>query len=266
VAVRVIGLLLYYWVARSDPDQLTAVRVFSLLSGAGLLSVLVGAVLGGTPQYAAWALAIVLDLVAAGIGGQREGWNLHPDHFVERHGLIVIIALGETLIVAASGLVDAPATPPALITAVLAVAVTSALWWGYFRHARPLFEHALAAHHGSGRSMMARDVFSVMHFPMLCGIIGMAAATEQALSHPDAPLAADVRAALGVGALLFIGGTALAMWRASGRLPLWRVLLSFVAAVMVYAAGFQPSVAMAILLVLLAIIAVIEHRDGNTHQ
>jgi low temperature requirement protein LtrA len=265
VAVRVIGLLLYYWVARSDPDQLTAVRVFSLLSGAGLLSVFVGAVLGGTAQYAAWALAIVLDLVAAGIGGQREGWNLHPDHFVERHGLIVIIALGETLIVAASGLVDAPATAPALVTAVLAVAVTSALWWGYFRHARPLFEHALAAHHGSSRSMMARDVFSVIHFPMLCGIIGMAAATEQALAHPDAPLAADVRAALGVGALLFIGGTALAMWRASGRLPLWRVLLSFVAAVAVYAAGFQPSVAMAILLVLLAIIAVIEHRDANPH-
>jgi uncharacterized membrane protein HdeD (DUF308 family) len=93
----------------------------------------------------------------------------------------------------------------------------------------------------------------------------MAAATEQALAHPDAPLAADVRAALGVGALLFIGGTALAMWRASGRLPLWRVLLSFVAAVAVYAAGFQPSVAMAILLVLLAIIAVIEHRDANPH-
>jgi low temperature requirement protein LtrA len=139
------------------------------------------------------------------------------------------------------------------------------LWWGYFRHARPLFEHALAAHHGSSRSMMARDVFSVIHFPMLCGIIGMAAATEQALAHPDAPLAADVRAALGVGALLFIGGTALAMWRASGRLPLWRVLLSFVAAVAVYAAGFQPSVAMAILLVLLAIIAVIEHRDANPH-
>jgi low temperature requirement protein LtrA len=265
VTVRVIGLVLYYWVAKSDPDQLTAVRVFSLLSGAGLLAVLVGAAVGGAAQYIAWALAIVLDLVAAGIGGQREGWNLHPDHFVERHGLIVIIALGETLIVAASGLVDAPATPSALMTAVLAVAVTSALWWGYFRHARPAFEHALAAHQGSDRSKMARDVFSVMHFPMLCGIIGMAAATEQALAHPDAPLAADVRAALGVGALLFIGGTALAMWRASGRLPLWRVLLSFTAAIAVYVAGFQPNVAMAILLVLLAAIAVIEHRGGNAH-
>jgi low temperature requirement protein LtrA len=139
------------------------------------------------------------------------------------------------------------------------------LWWGYFRHARPVFEHALAARQGSGRSTMARDVFSVIHFPMLCGIVGMAAATEQALAHPDAPLAADVRAALGVGALLFIGGTALAMWRASGRLPVWRVVLSIVAAVAVFTAGFQPSVAMAILLVSLAIIAIIEHRDVGAH-
>jgi low temperature requirement protein LtrA len=265
VAVRVIGLLLYYWVASSDPEQRTAVRVFGTLSGTGLVAVLVGAALGGAAQYVSWACAIALDLVAAGVGGRREGWNLHSDHFVERHGLIVIIALGETLIVAASGLVDAPATAPALFTAVLAVAVTSALWWGYFRHARPVFEHALAARQGSGRSTMARDVFSVIHFPMLCGIVGMAAATEQALAHPDTPLAADVRAALGAGALLFIGGTALAMWRASGRLPVWRVVLSIVAAVAVFTAGFQPSVAMAILLVSLAIIAIIEHRDVGAH-
>jgi len=145
VAVRVIGLLVYHWVARADPLQRRAVQIFALVSIGGLAAVLAGAVAGGPLLYWCWGLAILLDLLAAGVGGQLEGWNLHPDHFVERHGLIVIIALGETLIVAAAGLVEAPPTGAALATGVLAVAVTCALWWSYFRRARPAFEHALAS-------------------------------------------------------------------------------------------------------------------------
>jgi Bacterial low temperature requirement A protein (LtrA) len=61
-----------------------------------------------------------------------------------------------------------------LATGVLAVAVTSALWWSYFRHAREALEHALVACQGSVRSRLARDAFSVLHFPMLCGVIDTA--------------------------------------------------------------------------------------------
>ncbi|HET9371772.1 MAG TPA: low temperature requirement protein A [Vicinamibacterales bacterium] len=196
VLLRVIGLLVYYWVAWGDPLQRRAVRVFALISAGGLAAVLAGGLAGGSAQYVLWGTAIVLDLIAAGIGGALEGWNLHPDHFVERHGLIVIIALGETLIVAASGLVDAPRTLAATMTGVLAVALTCGLWWSYFRHSRSTFEHELAASEGNTRSRLARDVFSVMHFPMLCGVIAMAAATEAALAHPDLPLATDLRMAL----------------------------------------------------------------------
>jgi low temperature requirement protein LtrA len=264
VVVRVIGLLLYYWVAGTDPGQRRAVQVFGLFSIGGLLSVIVGAVLGGTVQYVCWALTIVLDLIAAGIGGRLEGWNLHPDHFVERHGLIVIIALGETLIVAASGLVEAPPTSVATVTAILAVLVASGMWWGYFRHARPAFEHAMASCDGSTRSTLARDVFSVLHFPMLCGIIAMAAATEQALAHPDAPLAGDFRAALGGGVVLFISGSAVAMWRATGRLPVWRMVLVPPVAAAVAALGKAPVAAMGMLLVLIAVVAALEHgRDSH---
>jgi low temperature requirement protein LtrA len=261
VAVRVIGLLVYYWVAWNDPLQRRAVRVFGLFSLGGLAAVVAGAAAGGSAQYIWWGLAIVLDLVAAGIGGQQEGWNLHPDHFAERHGLIVIIALGETLIVAASGLVDAPATPAAMLTAVLAVAVTCGLWWTYFRHARPAFEHALAVREGNARSRLARDVFSVIHFPMLCGIVAMAAATEEALAHPDVPLGPDVRIALGCGAVLFVCGTAIAMWRATNRLPLWRVVLVPVTAVAVAAVGAVPAMTLAMLLATIVTVSVIEHRS-----
>ena len=260
VALRLVGLLLYYWVAWRDPDQRRAVRIFGLFSLAGLAAVLAGAALGGNALYWCWGLAIALDLMAAGIGGQLEGWNLHPDHFVERHGLIVIIALGETLIVAAAGLTDAERTPAAIGTGVLAVAVTCGLWWSYFRHARPTFEHALAARGGAARSCLARDALSVMHFPMLCGVIAMAAALEAALAHPHEPLAADLRLALGSGALLFLSGTGAALWRATGRMPVARFVLPPAGAAAVTAAGGTPWIGLSILLATLVALAAVEHR------
>jgi low temperature requirement protein LtrA len=266
VVLRVVGLLVYYWVAWADPLQRTAVRVFGSFSAAGLAAVLAGGLVGGNAQYLWWGMAIALDLMAAGIGGQLEGWNLHPDHFVERHGLIVIIALGETLIVAASGLVAAPPTLTVITTGALAVAVTCGLWWSYFRHARRAFEHELSAREGNARSRLAKDVFSVMHFPMLCGVIAMAAATEEALSHPELALSADFRVALGVGAVLFVCGTAAALWRATGRAWLWRAVLAPAAAVAVAAVGAIPGVAMGILLAMLVVIAAIEHRHPQARS
>jgi low temperature requirement protein LtrA len=263
VAVRVVGLLLYYWVARQDPAQRSAVRTFGLVSLAGLSAVLAGGAAGGAAQYWCWGLAIALDLLAAGVGGQLEGWNLHPEHFVERHGLIVIIALGEALIVAAAGLTEAPRTPTAFATGVLAVAVTCGLWWSYFRQTRAVFDHALASHGGNARSRMARDVFSVMHFPMLCGVIAVAAATGQALAHPDQPLLPGVRVTLGAGAALFVCATAAAVWRATGRMPLWRWMLAPAGAVAVVGLGEIPWVAMTFLLATLVAVGVVETGQAS---
>ena len=262
VAMRVVGLLVYYWVAWVDPQQRQAVQVFGLASVTGLLAVLTGALLGGGAQYWCWGGAIALDLVAAGVGGRHEGWNLHPEHFAERHGLIVIIALGETLIVAAAGLVGAPRTPVVVTTGVLAVAVTCGLWWSYFRYARFAFEHALAARAGSARASLARDVFSVLHFPMLCGVIAMAAATEEALAHPDRALALDLRVALGVGAVLFVGGTGVALRLATGFALTWRMLLAPAAAAAVVAVGGAPWLSMTLLVVMLVAVMVAEARVG----
>ena len=258
VALRVVGLLVYHWVAWTDPAQRRAVSIFSLVSLSGLVAVIAGAAIGGPALYWSWSAAILLDLVAAGIGGRLEGWNLHHDHFVERHGLIVIIALGETLIVAGAGLTDAPRTPIALTTGILAVALTGALWWSYFSEGRSTLEHALASRQGNARSSMARDVFSVLHFPMLCGVIAIAAATEAALAHPETPLAIDMRIALGAGAVLFVCGTAAAIWRATGRTLPWRWLIMPIVAGVLIAVVTIPWVALLILVATLVAIDVIE--------
>jgi low temperature requirement protein LtrA len=266
VALRVLGLLVYDLVASQDAAQRRAVRIFALVSTTGLVAVLAGAAAGGPALYGLWGLAIALDLFAAAVGGQLEGWNLRPEHFVERHGLIVIIALGETLIVAAGGLVGVTRTPAVIATGVLAVAMSCALWWSYFRHAREALEHALAARQGRLRSRLARDAFSVLHFPMLCGVVAIAAATEAALAHPDQVLAADLRAALGVGAMLFVCGTAAGLWLAVGRPLPWRWAMATLVAIVVLAVDTVPWVAMTLVLAMLVAIGTVEHFVMATHR
>jgi hypothetical protein len=95
---------------------------------------------------------------------------------------------------------------------------------------------------------------------MLCGVIAMAAATEEALAHPDHPLATGARIALGGGAILFVCGTAAALWRATGRAPMWRAVLVPAGALTIIAVGVVPAVAMGTLLAVLVAVATIEYR------
>jgi low temperature requirement protein LtrA len=140
--------------------------------------------------------------------------------------LFVIIALGESLIVAASGVSAAQWTGPLLATGVLAVAVTCGLWWTYFTRVKPELDLALESVEGSAQSTMARDVFSLTHFPLLCGVIAIAAAVEEVLAHPGEPLPLLWRVTLAAGLMLFLGATGVAVWRARGRVLLPRVGLT----------------------------------------
>jgi low temperature requirement protein LtrA len=155
--------------------------------------------------------------------------------------------------------VGATRTPVVIATGVLAVVVTCGLWWSYFRHARQALSDALAARTGSARSCLARDVFSVLHFAMLCGVIAIAAATEAALAHPEEVLAADLRAALGVGTMLFVCGTAAAMWRAAGRPLPWRWAAAPLVAIVVFAMNTVPWVALTLVFAMLVAICAVEH-------
>jgi low temperature requirement protein LtrA len=264
VLVRVIGLGLYAWLAWENPSQRAAVRTFSLVSVGGLAAVLAGGFMGGTMQYWFWGLAILLDIIAAAVGGQAEGWNLHPDHFGERHGLFVIIALGETLIVAAGGVAGGPLTGDLIAVAVLAVVLTCGLWWSYFPRAKPELDHAMEASRGVEQSMLARDVYSLAHFPMLCGVIAYAAAVEAAVAHPSQPLSFEGRVALAVGLALFVGGMAVAIWRATDRLLLPRLILTVGTAVLVVlVTGVAPLFNLVIALIGVVLIAALEQRAAS---
>src|ERR687895_1200570 len=259
---RVVGLLLYAQVAyANNPSQLAAVKRFSSISMSGLLAVLIGGVLGGSLLYVFWGIAILLDVFAATVGARSEHWQIHPEHFSERHALFVIIALGESLIVAAAGVASARWTGLLLTTGVLAVAATCALWWSYFVSARGRLEHALASCRGAVQSEMARDAFSLVHFPLLFGVILYAAVIEEAVLHPDHHLAFAARLALGTGIALFVGGTGLALWRCGAR-PSWlRVALPVTPlAALVPPFASLPAAALALALAAVAAASLLERR------
>jgi len=263
VLVRVIGLLLYYWVASENPSQRAAIRTFAVVSIGGLAAVILGALSGGSAQYAFWGFAILLDVIAAAVGAQSEDWNLHPEHFVERHGLFVIIALGETLIVTAGGVTGASWTGELVAITLLVVAITCGLWWSYFTVAKPELDRALASCTDATRAMMARDAFSLAHFPLICGVIAYAAAVEQAVTHPMEPLGLATRVALGAGIFLFIGGMAFAMWRATCGSPLGRTIAAAVTAVAVVAwAAAAPWLTLTLPLIGILVIIVLEQPRG----
>jgi low temperature requirement protein LtrA len=196
------------------------------------------------------------------VRGTDEAIRIHPDHFAERHGLFVIIALGESLIVAGSGVAGETWTGSLLTVAVLAVGITCGLWWGYFHQAKPALEHAFTSSQGAARGQLARDVFSLLHFPMLLGVIAFAYATEEVVSHPDEPLSFAIRLALGLGLTLFTGGMVAAMWRATGDI-LWvrTIVLAITFAAILLISGGTPFLTLLIAFVGIAAIAVLELRQ-----
>jgi low temperature requirement protein LtrA len=266
VCVRVVGLAVYIAVMREDEQGRKAVTSFAIASVGGLAAVVVGATVGPEAQALWWLLVIFLDFVAAQAGGDGV-WGLHAEHFAERHGLIVIIALGESLIVAASGLVGAERTPTLLLVGFLAVAITCALWWTYFPVAKPELEERLQATDDKDRGKLARDAFSFAHFPMLCGIIAYAVAIEAAVDHPGDPLGDPERIALAAGLLLFVGGLAVALGRSSCSIRGSRVVVSIVTAAAVFmVANVTAAVSLGIAFTGVAVVAILEERLAERLQ
>ena len=266
VLVRAIGMILFYMLVRETPTLRRPLRTWIGLSSVGILAVLIGGFAGGSAQYWLWGLAIVLDLIAAGVSARAAEWNIHPEHFAERHGLFVIIALGETLIIAGSGMTDLAWTGELLGVAVLVVAVTCGLWWSYFPRAMPALEHALASSQGSERSTIARDSYTLIHFLMLAGVVAYAAAIEEVIAHAATAMSSTAAAALALGLTLFIGGMAAALWRATGNLPRERLVVVVAGAVaIVAAAGVGGFLALGIALIATIAIGVLEHRKQIEH-
>lgn len=246
LVVRLLGLALQ---VRVDVERVgTSGRTVLLWVGMsliGLTLVLLGSFVDPPARNWIWLLAITADLVAAARAGQGY-WDLTPAHFSERHGLFVIIALGESLIVAAAAVSSEPRTSALVVDTIAALAVAGLLWWTYFGWLKEALERGLEAA-GKRIGAVASTAFSIGHFPVICGIIAFAVALEEIVHHPGQVPHGEVTAALGVGVALFVGCSALAYWRTCGvvlvpRLVLLVVTLGALAAVSSLVPGWQLGV------------------------
>ena len=202
-AVRTAHIVLFMLASREDAALRRSVLglAASTAVAAGLL--VAAAFTSGGWQLGLWGLAIVLDMGGPYLFG-ADGWTLVPGHFAERHGLIVIIALGESIVaigVGAHAVLDAGI----VVAAVLGMVVAAALWWVYFDVTAIAAERHLSnAAEGRERNEIARDSYSYLHFPMVAGIALIAVGMKQTLGAVDQPLEIVSATALLGGAAMYL--------------------------------------------------------------
>ena len=229
--VRVLNSALYAWGVRGVPGQLAAVV---RLSPWFLLAAVV-ALIGGfaDPDYRAWIwlASLAIDVVGT-LTVASANWGVSPSHFAERYALIVIIALGESIVAIGIGTSGLERDATYALSVVVAFAGVAALWWAYFDFTAVAAERSLRRASPEARGPLARDVFTFFHYPVVLGIIFYAVGAKKTLEHPLDPLSDAGRWALGLGVAIFLCGFALMRFRVLRRVA-WERIAAALAAVAV---------------------------------
>jgi low temperature requirement protein LtrA len=221
--VRSMHLALYALAARGDPDLLGAVlRMVPSSTISGVL-ILGAGFTEGRERTALWLVALAIDYLGV-IVGRGQGWRLSPGHFAERHGLIIIIAIGESIVALGVGAAGAPLSAGAIMTAVVGMTIATALWWTYFDWVAIVVEQQLRRATGAAQATLARDAYSYLHFVMVAGIVLFATSLKKTLAAYDEQLASVPAAALCGGLALYLLAHVLLRLRISGAITQVRFL------------------------------------------
>jgi low temperature requirement protein LtrA len=194
--------------ANEDIDTGQAIWRLSRTALPGPALLIVAGFMDGTAQAALWVLALAVDFAGPFVFGVR-GFRVSAGYFAERFGLIVIIALGESIVAVGVGAQGIELTARVIAAAVLGVALAAALWWAYFDVVAANAEHRFTGMRGHALIVMARDAYSYLHLPMIAGIILAALGIKKTLEAVDEPLKTVPAAALlGGVALYYVAGVA----------------------------------------------------------
>ena len=183
--------------------RITAFNVAAalLVIGAGLA--------GGTAAYVMWAAALALQVLSPLVIRVRGRFSIQPAHFTERHGALVIIVLGESVVEIGIGAEGHPVTVSLALSAVLGLALTAALWWAYFgAEDDEKAERAMMAADPAIRPALALAAYFYAYIPMLLGIVALASGVKQAIVNTGSTLPAGPCVAMGCGVALFLAGSA----------------------------------------------------------
>jgi low temperature requirement protein LtrA len=200
--VRLLHLLLFAIAGKRDPELLAAVIRYTPSAMLAPSIIVVAGFVDGAAEVVLWIVAIAIDYLGATIG-RGQGWGVSPAHFAERHGLIVIIALGESIVAIGIGAAGVSLSARIVLAAVLGIVVVAALWWAYFDVVAVELQRRLSATGGAHRARLARDAYSYLHLPMIAGIVLFALGLKKTIEEVDEPLATVPAVALCGGLALF---------------------------------------------------------------
>jgi low temperature requirement protein LtrA len=186
-AVRFAQIFLLAIAGRDDPTFRRSVTGLGIGTAIGVSLLVAGSFLDPGLRAAVWGLALILDMGEPYLFGS-EGWHLVPGHFAERHGLIVIIALGESIVAIGLG-AGGHLTWGIAAAAALGIGVVAALWWAYFDIVALVSARRLIrAPVGKVQNELARDSYSYVHFLLVAGVILLALGLKKSLGDPTDPL------------------------------------------------------------------------------
>lgn len=218
--VRLMHFVMFLIVSREDAGLRSQVFRFAPSVVASSAVLLVASQFEGWVQTGLWVLALVADYIGTALAG-FSGWRLPaPGHFSERHGLIIIVALGESIVAIGVGVAKEPISWVIIGASVLGLALSSALWWAYFDVSALLGEHALATEPVETRARLARNAYSFGHLPLVLGIVMVALGLKEVLLYVSDssdhtltdPLSSVPLAALVGGVVVYLLGHVIFKW------------------------------------------------------
>ncbi|MBT0565861.1 low temperature requirement protein A [Williamsia sp. CHRR-6] len=243
-----------FWLAASTDDAAALRRSVTglFVSTTIAVAIIIGAAFADGPiQGALWLLAIGLDLAGPYVFGS-EGWRLSPKHFAERHGLIIIIALGESIVAIGIG-AEARLGFREVVAVIVGVGVAFAMWWLYFDVVEKVASHRLQkATPGAEQNRIARDSYSYLHLPMVTGIVLVALGMKKTIGAADDHLKLVVAVAMFGGMAIYLLAHVAFRWRNVHRLSTQRLVAAVISVAAIPVALVIPALAS---LTLLAVIA-----------
>jgi low temperature requirement protein LtrA len=184
IVARAVHLGVYLIAAGDDRGLRRQLFLTAVPVGGWAVLLVAGAEVDGNLRLGLWALALAVDYVGIFVSSRAGGWRLNAaGHFAERHGLIIIIAIGESIVAIGVGATALPLTWPVLVAVLLGLTVSVTLWWSYFDVVAPVAERVLTRAEGQDRATLARDSYTYLHFPMVVGIVYLAFGMKKVVNY-----------------------------------------------------------------------------------
>jgi low temperature requirement protein LtrA len=253
--VRVLHILFWAY-ATDDVTVVQAVRSLAWTALPAPALIILAGFLDGGAQASLWIIALIIDFSGPLIFGVDD-YKVSPSHFAERFGLIVIIALGESIVAIGVGAAGIPLDADVIVAAAAGVATAGALWWAYFDVVAIAAERRFHSAEGAERNRIARDSYSYIHLLLIAGIVLLALGIKKTVGHVDEPLKTVPAVALCGGAALYLVGHVLFRWRNIHTINVQRLLTAVICLALIPLATSADAVwaLVAVALVLIGLIA-----------